>query len=142
MMNKGASESLCCHKVSLGGQHSNTSDFDGNTAGNTAATQTHKAASLLELARNRLGNTRATQAEKGWQHKAPKTPPCVATLSNDFKLVSTWWEWSADDLETFRTWAKQNNDEAAQWIHQEAETARHRRDHLHVENVTESIRPR
>ena len=141
MSNGGSRASLCCHSISQRGQQGNTSGIHGNTAGNTAATQATESPSLLELARNRLGNTRATQAEKGRQHKAHETPPCVATLSYDFKLVSTWWQWSPEDVEHFRSWAKSNRDAAAEWLAAEAVTVRHYRDQLHVANVGEFIKP-
>ena len=60
-------------------------------------------------------------------------------LSDDFKLVSTWWQWSPDDAETFKSWAARNRDEAAAWVHQEAAVVRDYRDRLHVASVTELI---
>ena len=62
-------------------------------------------------------------------------------LSKDFKLVATWWSWSPDDTETFKAWAKQNRDEAAAWVHQEAAVVRDYQDRLHVSSITELIRP-
>lgn len=132
---------LCCHVSSLGGQHGNTSEKSGNTAGNTRATQGAKAPSLLELARARLGNTRATQAEKGRQHKASESPPCVATLSNDLRCVATWWAWSSDDLAAFKAWARNNHADAAAWVRQEAQTVRHYAQNLRCASVSEFIRP-
>lgn len=45
-------------------------------------------------------------------------------LSDDFKLVAAWWEWTQDDTNDFKNWARQNQDDAAQWIHAEAITCR------------------
>jgi hypothetical protein len=35
-------------------------------------------------------------------------------------VVSEWWQWSSDDVETFRAWAALNRDEAIVWLRQEA----------------------
>jgi hypothetical protein len=75
---------------------------------------------------------------------AQNTPECagnVQRLSDDFKLVSTWWQWSIEDLAHFKKWARDNHADAAQWIHAEAKTVRHYQDHLHAASVTEFLRP-
>lgn len=56
-------------------------------------------------------------------------------LGEDFKVVSTWWQWSTEDMADFQAWACQHQDEAAQWIHQEAEWARYYADTLICRNV-------
>lgn len=66
------------------------------------------------------------------------TPP---NLTEDFRLVSTWWAWSPDDIATFKTWARQHRDEAAAWVHAEAQKVREYRDRLHCANATEFLSP-
>lgn len=131
-----ASNALCCPDVFLERQQGNTSAKPGNTAGNTRATQAPEGQSLREIARQRLGNTRATQAEMPRQHKALNTPPCVATLADDLKLISTWWMWSPEDMTDFQAWARSQPVEASEWIHVEAEKVRDYRDRLHCASIT------
>jgi hypothetical protein len=74
-------------------------------------------------------------------HKGEILAALSSKLSADFRLVSTWWAWSLDDIEHFRAWAKLHREEAAQWIHQEADVCRHRRDNLHINGINEFITP-
>ena len=38
-------------------------------------------------------------------------------LAADFRLVTTWWQWSPEDVEGFLVWARQHHDDAAVWVH-------------------------
>jgi hypothetical protein len=60
-------------------------------------------------------------------------------LVADFRLVSTWWQWSPQDVEGFQTWARQHHEDAAAWVHAEAEKVRHYRDHLHADCISTFI---
>ena len=37
--------------------------------------------------------------------------------------VSDWWQWSPEDVETFRAWAALNRDDAIDWLRQETARA-------------------
>jgi len=50
-------------------------------------------------------------------------------------IVSTWWQWSPEDVDVFKVWAATNRDEAIAWLRQEAERAisQQRAGHRNVE---------
>lgn len=71
----------------------------------------------------------------GRQHKALKTPLCVATLADDLKLVSTWWMWAPSDVSAFHVWERSQPVESAAWMHGEAEKVRDYQDRLRCADV-------
>jgi hypothetical protein len=107
------------------------------------------------------GDTQAT-AGGNFEVVAPVSPACrpvtsrtgsglspLSPLSPDlagkrasgqeFKTVSTWWEWSEDDIHIFTKWAKQNPTEAHAFILQEVEKVRYYLNNLKLKNVTQMI---
>ena len=67
--------------------------------------------------------------------------PETGEIACDLRLVATWWAWSQEDLDDFRSWARKNHEDAAAWVRQEALTVRHYVDQLRLANVHEFIRP-
>jgi hypothetical protein len=139
------SRSLHCANVhDLGNAHSHITPESCTTPRTLPAQNSLKAAASAVLART-LPRTLPAQCEETPrtlpEQNSPECAGNVQRLSADFKLVSTWWEWSPDDIEHFRAWAKQNHDDAAQWIYQDAAVVREYRDRLHVTSVNEFIKP-
>ena len=96
---------------------------------------------LARLARPGLSPEPAGMAAISPISPISPTPEENKKLSDDFRFVSTWWQWSPDDISNFKEWARLNRELASEWIHQEAGVCRHRRDHLHVASVNEFISP-
>lgn len=85
----------------------------------------------------------APQGQGGVIHATTKLihQPSQENLSDDLRAVSTWWQWSPDDLAAFKAWARQHHDAAAEWVHAEAQRVRDLRDVLRVASVNDFIRP-
>lgn len=62
-------------------------------------------------------------------------------LGENYRLVSTWWQWTPEDCDTFHNWAGQHRKDAAAWIHQEAATVRFYVDTLGWRQVMDAVEP-